>query len=143
MDGALDRLGQVFDSREEALRYGIGGIWFEWGATIELGLAEPPKLVFPIDVCAIGIVLPVTWAEIDAVYRDKNVSSYNEDNLADVLFWTGHPKNQRQFSRYSLSGTAERPTLSPRIELGAWCGFLSDGRLKSQQMSVDSIIKKP
>jgi hypothetical protein len=104
--------GVVFGWSGDARQHGKGGIWYRWKA----GTARR----FPEDVSSVMIVMPVDHDGIQAEMQ-KGVPCE----------WTVGHKNQCG-AQWSLSGTQEKPTLSPSLHwVGAWHGWLQDGFLRS------------
>lgn len=100
---------KVFDASREARAHGPGGIFYHW---------RGDGRQFPEDVASVFIVMPVNISDSDrACYP--------------VLEWTVDRPNPNG-AQWSLSGTAEAPTLSPSLHwVGFWHGWLREGRLES------------
>ena len=104
--------GVVFGCGSDARAHGKGGIWYTWIS----GTARE----FPRDVASIFIVMPVDWEEIPP-----------EQQKGIVCEWTVNRVNGCG-ARWSLSGTREKPTLSPSLHwVGVWHGWLRCGMLES------------
>lgn len=103
--------GVVFNTSAEARAHGKGGIWYHW--------IEGSNRVFPRDVASVMIVMPVNWGEEGV--KERGVCAE----------WAVSHQNSCG-AQWSLSGTEDRPTLSPSLHwVGVWHGFLEDGYLRS------------
>lgn len=103
--------GVVFRCSGDARQHGKGGIWYTWinGSTKQ----------FPQDVESVFIVMPVGWDDPEII--DRGI----------VCEWTVNKKNVCN-AQWVLSGTREKPTLSPSLHwIGMWHGYLRDGYLHS------------
>lgn len=102
----------VFEYGSDARTHGKGGIWYSW-------ILETDKR-FPDDVASVFIVMPVDWEDVPP-----------EQQKGIVCEWTVSRVN-RCGARWALSGTREKPTLSPSLHwVGVWHGWLRDGLLAS------------
>lgn len=103
--------GTVVANAAEARAHGKGAIWYHW--------IHGSRGTFPQDVAAVMIQMPVNWGD----------GAGCEHGIA-VQWPVSQPAlNGKQ---WVLSGTLEKPTLSPDIIWeGAWHGSLTDGFLKS------------
>ncbi len=94
---------KVFETAEEARAHGIGGIWYDGGP-------------FPA-VDAVWIMMPILDPDGEIV--------------AEPARWSVSKPNHCK-AQWTISGTWERPTLSPSLHwVDVWHGFLRDGRLES------------
>jgi len=103
--------GVVFGCSGDAREHGKGGIWYTW--------IEGSPRNFPEDVESLMIVMPVNWGEPDVIQKGI------------ICEWTVSKKNQCG-AQWSLSGTRDKPTLSPSLHwVNVWHGWLRDGFLQS------------
>lgn len=94
----------VFETKDEAMDHGRGGIWYEW--------KENSQHNFPEDVVRVWIVMPVF------------------KNGWEMAWDTDMPN--RWGAVWRLTGTREKPTLGPSLHwIETWHGWLRDGELTS------------
>lgn len=88
------------------------------------------KRQFPEDVRFLYIRMPVTWREAQPGVND--LDPQYADTPVDIGWPTTHPLNKGRQHTWQLSGTAEKPTLSPSLHwIDVWHGWLTDGHLVS------------
>jgi len=93
---------KVFDNWDDAEAYGAGGIFYSW-------LNDQKR--FPEDVQSVFIVMPSHHPD-------------DKDENPVMVSWN--------VSRWKLTGTQEKPTLSPSLFwIEHWHGFLENGYLRS------------
>lgn len=96
--------GQVFTTKDQALKHGKGAIWYEY--------EDVPNPQFPQNVASVWIIMPVSGRGI-------------------AIEWTVNHRNHCN-AQWNLSGTHDKPTLSPSLHwVTMWHGFLQNGFLKS------------
>lgn len=100
---------KVFDNWDGAEKYGEGGIFYSW-------LNERKQ--FSEDVECVFIVMPSHFPDD----KDKNPV------MVSWQVGINHPNG----SRWKLTGTYDKPTLSPSLFwIEHWHGFLENGYLRS------------
>jgi hypothetical protein len=73
------------------------------------------------------IVMPLTHADAYPEQADGMIEPYKSE-LVDVAWDVKHGGH----GRWELSGTREKPTLSPSLNwIDKWHGFLRNGRMES------------
>jgi hypothetical protein len=96
----------------------VGAFFYEWD-----GLGRE----FPKDVVAVVINMPVTWEE-----ANKDCDWEESKKPVSVGWHVRHDRNFLVRNTWTLSGTNEKPTLSPSLHwVGIWHGFLENGHLRS------------
>lgn len=89
---------------------------------------------FPQDVIRLYIRMPVTWRD-EAKARGESEADLDPDFAdvaVDVGWATSHHVNHGIRNQWVLSGTVDKPTLSPSLHwVGVWHGFLTDGYMRS------------
>jgi hypothetical protein len=113
---------RVFNSREECESHGKDAIRYYY--------AEHGDLSFPEDVTHVLIMMPVTY---DQAYAGKEIVAEFIGKFVEVGWAVRHRENDGQRNQWELSGTREKPTLSPSLFWlpDVWHGFLRNGRLES------------
>lgn len=89
---------------------------------------------FPQDVIRLYIRMPVTWRDVSRLRNESesDLSPEHADVPVDVGWRTEHPENTGPGAKWTLSGTVDKPTLSPSLHwIGVWHGYLRNGRLES------------
>ena len=104
---------EVFNSEAEARAHGRGGIYYTW--------INNSQKQFPSNVESVNIMMPY----------DSEESVSKVDVCFVCLEWPVS-KPLANVSQWGLSGTVERPTLTPSLNwVDQWHGWLTDGYLKS------------
>jgi len=89
---------------------------------------------FPKDVIRLYIRMPVTWRDVCRLRKEDEIELDLEhaDYPVDVGWQTDHVQATGMGARWQLSGTVDKPTLSPSLHwVGIWHGWLRNGRLES------------
>ena len=109
--GGTDCVLFIDNTHEERVAHGFGALWYEW---------DNERRAFPEDVAAVWIIMRSInsdGSEFDAPSRfpvKKSATHSKSDH-----FW-------------NLSGTIEKPTLSPSLHWSDhWHGWLKGGKLIS------------
>ena len=104
--------GVVFGCSGDAREHGKGGIWYTW--------KKDTVRNFPEDVSSVFFVI-MPFCSISGSPQLTGI----------ICEWTVDKKNSCN-AQWTLSGTREKPTLSPSLNwVGMWHGWLQDGFLKS------------
>ncbi len=102
---------RVFDSEEQARKYGKGGIYYT--------RINGSQKQFPRDVAEVNIMMP---------YNSENSNTL----LSFICLAWPTIKPLANGSRWSLDGSVEKPTMTPSLNwVDQWHGWLTDGRLES------------
>lgn len=110
---------KVFETFDEAEKHGKGAIFYSW--------IDETNRTFPEGVKYLRIFMPLTSGE-----AYENCVDYLKDDVVDVVWHTDNFVSEHRLHQWKLSGTYEKPTLSPSLNwIGYWHGFLRDGRLES------------
>ena len=106
--------GYVCGSKDEAWRFGAGGIWYDW---------QNNRRKFPDDVKIVNIMMLV-----DESHEIGDVSF--DDYILPIQWHVSEPNNGG--AQWELSGTHDEPTLSPSLHwINVWHGHLKAGKLES------------
>lgn len=113
----------IVSDREAAEHHGKGGLWYSF--------VEGSAKRFPEDVTSVCIMMPLTHAEAWPGDAGNMIEPYKSECVP--IYWhTRHPSNATARHQWDLSGTINKPTLSPSLNwIGCWHGFLKQGRLES------------
>ena len=114
---------RVFNKSDDAYKHGKGGIYYRYD--------DHGELRFPEDVTSVVILMPVSWGQVKSEQYDE-LDADVRDHAVSISWDTNHRLNFDKKHSWALSGTHDKPTLSPSLNwVGVWHGFLRDGRLES------------
>lgn len=118
---------KVFEFGSQASDFGKGGIYYEWD--------ESGNQSFTENVVNVYIKMPLTWRQVYAAKPDQLRGELDEESAdysIGISWAVKHPENNHARHSWQLSGTKEKPTLTPSLNwIEHWHGYLRDGRLES------------